>query len=1122
MPSQNVLNQIVFNTESGSVTYRVGTVNGYYNESDGKFYLEPTYVTEVQGAENLVYADLGGDALYVYKNSISSFVKVSGAGEAEIIHVDTLPTSPDIQDRIYEYGHNGETTTVEMDATALNAVPFLDQDAETQWLVKPDYAVTTGSSTSHVTAITYNGTGNEYIIIREDASTETKLPNANVNFTIINNKAYYLGDEVNQILVGFDGGYSAGSGINISSNNMISVVNRLEEVNELPSANIDLIGKHYLLTATQTGYVKDTIYVCRQVPESDPATYEWVNIDSLTLGTAAFKNYTDLVRPNSHDLVESGSVYSAIANAVSTVFVPHGNITCAEFVPALLIPDNVGNLYTVTDSGVTTSDFMGGAGQTINVGDTVGIINAGPNIYLFNLMPGLADLSKYENVYYGYLNTADGRFYKESTYVTEITAKVNALYVAVDTWKTYAYDLANTEYVLVGGDAEIIHVDTLPSVGDIENKIYEYGHAGDTYTMTNTGQSAIDVIPCFEESSTADTYNVKATYEVIVNDKNVDNVVYDTTDSKFVINFDDTTNLDVIFGDSVTFVVLNNREYYLGDATNQTYTQINDYVAGSGIQISPEHTVSVVNRLEEKSLLPAPSADYANKYFLLTDEQTGFNKGYIYLCQQIPDTDPAEYEWIQTIESGSSGGGLTYVQSLPVSPNIQNVIYGYYATVEDKEPVADDFLDNIEGFDKENDTYLPKNGYTITASSDMLTYKILTSLAKITGGYEATYEDTTNETFNTGDTFYYTVSHMDFYAGDSENQTLYLLAGAGNGGGSGASGGVINGYLNPTDGKFYADASYTTEIPGKIGLLYLDVSTNRLYRYDDFNVKFILVGDIEYTAGTGIDITNGVISGDYQDGFGIEIDGDEIKTRDFVGTQADWNSLTSAQQAEYDFVHITDDSSSIVYKPGHSISDGTTEKTQRDGLVFDGFEVTDDSANEVTKIAEIPYTAGDGIDITNKEVSVGDEISRTWTGTKAEWDAIVDKSVYDGWIINITDDAAVGSGPVVDVVEDGNLNAVTSNATYDALQTIVKNSLVHAQGTLPSSTGTTGEIYTLSDNNYILVGYAINAANPTRKVMNTMHLELYIRESDNKVCAYLDAGGSGYVSNTIDLYFIKL
>ena len=189
-------------------------------------------------------------------------------------------------------------------------------------------------------------------------------------------------------------------------------------------------------------------------------------------------------------------------------------------------------------------------------------------------------------------------------------------------------------------------------------------------------------------------------------------------------------------------------------------------------------------------------------------------------------------------------------------------------------------------------------------------------------------------------------------------------------------------------------------------------------------------------------------------GFGVSIENDEIKTTDFVGTQAQWDALTSAEKAAYDFVHITDDTSPENYSPGHAISDGTTEKTQREVLEFEGFTVTDDSVNGKTKVAEVPYTAGDGVEITEKEISVSDEISRTLTCTTAEWNAIVDKSVYDGWIINLTDDYASGVGVVVDTVEDGNLNAVTSSATYNALalkQDAIKS--VQVSGTTNSGGG---------------------------------------------------------------------
>jgi len=113
-------------------------------------------------------------------------------------------------------------------------------------------------------------------------------------------------------------------------------------------------------------------------------------------GTAAWKDYTDLVRPNSHDLVESGSVYSAITEAVSSVYTPRGSKTCAELTSALLIDANIGSCYNVTDSGTTTADYIQGAGQTITAGDTVGIVKAGATAIKFNLMGNTLDLHNYQ------------------------------------------------------------------------------------------------------------------------------------------------------------------------------------------------------------------------------------------------------------------------------------------------------------------------------------------------------------------------------------------------------------------------------------------------------------------------------------------------------------------------------------------------------------------------------------------------------------------------------------------------------------------------------------------------------------------------------------------------------
>lgn len=68
---------------------------------------------------------------------------------------------------------------------------------------------------------------------------------------------------------------------------------------------------------------------------------------------------------------------------------------------------------------------------------------------------------------------------------------------------------------------------------------------------------------------------------------------------------------------------------------------------------------------------------------------------------------------------------------------------------------------------------------------------------------------------------------------------------------------------------------------------------------------------------------------------------------------------------------------------------------------------------------------------------------KIFTGTRAEWDALTttEKGEYD--ICNLTDDLAGGELIVSDTVTEGDLNPVTSNATYDAIQTLSAISLTY-------------------------------------------------------------------------------
>ncbi len=54
---------------------------------------------------------------------------------------------------------------------------------------------------------------------------------------------------------------------------------------------------------------------------------------------------------------------------------------------------------------------------------------------------------------------------------------------------------------------------------------------------------------------------------------------------------------------------------------------------------------------------------------------------------------------------------------------------------------------------------------------------------------------------------------------------------------------VINGYYNTIDGKFYEDSTYTTEIVGQTGKIYISIDTNIQYRWDNLSLpnKFVTI-----------------------------------------------------------------------------------------------------------------------------------------------------------------------------------------------------------------------------------------------------------------------------------------
>ena len=78
---------------------------------------------------------------------------------------------------------------------------------------------------------------------------------------------------------------------------------------------------------------------------------------------------------------------------VASAYHAAGTKTCAELTSALLIAENEGNVYNMSDTGTTTSDFVEGSGKPINLGDDIVVVKVGTNSYKFNKQAGFVDTS---------------------------------------------------------------------------------------------------------------------------------------------------------------------------------------------------------------------------------------------------------------------------------------------------------------------------------------------------------------------------------------------------------------------------------------------------------------------------------------------------------------------------------------------------------------------------------------------------------------------------------------------------------------------------------------------------------------------------------------------------------
>lgn len=215
---------------------------------------------------------------------------------------------------------------------------------------------------------------------------------------------------------------------------------------------------------------------------------------------------------------------------------------------------------------------------------------------------------------------------------------------------------------------------------------------------------------------------------------------------------------------------------------------------------------------------------------------------------------------------------------------------------------------------------------------------------------------------------------------------------------------VIEGYYNSTDGKFYEESTYQTEIAGERGKIYIALDTDKSYRWSGSVFVELTSGGVVYSAGSGIDISaTNEISADNTIARMTDLSGylplaggtmtGAINSQHIVPATDDSYRLGSSS-SKYNSAYVkriynlasiesTTDGSKRLLVPAKSGTIAVNEDLPNvvgnliavNPVLTSGVLIANVTVSGVSKNLYAPG-AGDGIDISNNEISVDNTIAR--------------------------------------------------------------------------------------------------------------------------------------------------
>lgn len=190
--------------------------------------------------------------------------------------------------------------------------------------------------------------------------------------------------------------------------------------------------------------------------------------------------------------------------------------------------------------------------------------------------PAFVQIGGSENTVFGYYNETDGKFYEEATFVTEIPGEANKIYIGMNTDTVYRYQVSTLLFIPIGGNA-FEYVDTLPVAPDIKDKIYGIEA---THTKSETIETTCDETDLVDAGFVIQDTGVLvpgSTATFTYQDTEIGEIDYDA--SNFTIKDAEGTQIGDVLAvdDSISLVKTTTTkayEYYIGNATEQELSEI--------------------------------------------------------------------------------------------------------------------------------------------------------------------------------------------------------------------------------------------------------------------------------------------------------------------------------------------------------------------------------------------------------------------------------------------------------------------------------------------------------------------------------------------------------------------